>query len=127
MDMSEMLARASSRSEDENFEAISASDLPKGFDPIPDLKRGDKVRCKGQEYKASSFPRLGQVIVVNRLEPFNMPQGDGSHYDELDFSALCAIEDGTILEYLSTPAASSESRTESKRGPAGSCRASKEP
>lgn len=92
MDMLEIL---------QNVKAISASDLPKGFDPIPDLKPGDKVRAKSEKYNIYKTSSGGNVIIVHRVGNFTSQRKKGESLDDYDFTALFDDEtdDGAYIEF----------------------------
>ena len=77
-----------------SMKPISVADLDKGFEPIADLKPGDKVRAKGNRYCADKTAKNGTVFIVNRVGNFKQ-QGGGSDVYNNDFTAL--FDDGSDL------------------------------
>ena len=80
------------RSNGSELKAIAASDLDKGFEPIADLKSGDKVRAKNERYNAYTTTRNGAVIIVHRVGKFGEKNSDSQLYEN-DFTALFSNED----------------------------------
>jgi hypothetical protein len=76
---------------------IAESELDKGFQPIADLKPGDKVRVKSKKYNIYKSCEDVKIIIVNRVGKFE----DKETYSmviENDFTALFA-NDGIIIEF----------------------------
>lgn len=93
MDAMEMLmgSMMGGRSNGSEFKAIAASDLDKGFEPIADLKPGDKVRVKSERYNNYKPCKNGTVIIVYRVGSFPDNEKSAS-VDQNDFTALFGDE-----------------------------------
>jgi len=66
------------------------------FQPIPDLKVGEKLEYKGgANYKS---PRLGMAVIVYALFTPEPKPGNGKIVRE-DFFAVIQDEDGDIMEF----------------------------
>lgn len=81
--------------------ALSPEDIEDlgGFEPIPNLKPGDKVTWKSDAYQYAKYPELGQSAYVHRvLEPPYRDAQRGMPMHEEDFTILVFMG-GTITEY----------------------------
>jgi len=68
------------------------------FQPIKDLKPGDKLRYKGG--LSLKFPKKGEEIFVYSTEiPDFAPSESYKYIDREDFSFLMCFEEGDIREY----------------------------
>ena len=89
VDFAEMMAAMGGCSENHSTpKPISKADLDKGFDPIADLKPGDKIRAKSEKYNNYTPTKNGVIITVNRVGTFaDKSDGDSQVYEN-DFTAL---------------------------------------
>ena len=71
----------------QEMKPITASDIEKGFEPIPDLKPGDKVRAKSEKLNTAEPTRDGVIITVHRIGDFSINER-GRAVDRNDFTAL---------------------------------------
>jgi hypothetical protein len=78
------------------FKPIAESELDKGFQPISDLKPGDKVRVKSKKYNIYKSCQDGKIIIVNRVGKF-YDEEPCSTVEDNDFTALFA-NDNAIVE-----------------------------
>lgn len=76
---------------------IAVSDLDKGFDPIPNLKPGEKVRAKSEKYNMYKTASDGAVLTVHRVGEIAKSNSDSSEYQN-DFTALFASPE-RIVEF----------------------------
>lgn len=81
----------------DTMKPIVAADLDKGFDPIADLKPGDKVRAKSKRYNTDTPTKGGAVITVHRVGSFLNYQR-GKPVDANDFTAL--FDDGSDISAI---------------------------
>lgn len=75
-----------------SMKPITASELDKGFDPIPNLKPGEKVRAKSNRYNTDKMFKNGATAFVHRIGSFDQYE-NGCPVRMNDFTAL--FDDGT--------------------------------
>lgn len=80
-----------------DLKPIAESDLDKGFQPIADLKPGEKVRAKSERYNNYKTCKDGAVITVHRVGMFDENEKDAS-VDANDFTALFGDE-ARVVEF----------------------------
>lgn len=81
---------------------IRVEDIEGGFEPIPDLKPGDRLRMKANpKLKEDRWPKPGEIITVYKINPVLLPRKSGETIRRPDFTAL--FDDGntgsSILEF----------------------------
>ena len=70
------------------------------FQPIADLKPGDKIQWK-RGMRDSSIPQYDEEAEVFRLvTKSRLAQGNNHDCDELDFTILFRDDDGDIVEFV---------------------------
>ena len=77
-------------------------DLQLSFQPIKDLKPGDRLVWKGEAFIDKKNPKAGEVIEVFRLfDGTKMAREMGNNHsaDENDFTAMYKHEDGSYTEF----------------------------
>lgn len=82
-----MLAGMREDGGDESCVSVAESDLPKGFQPILDLKTGDKVRVKSEQYNNYRSAENGNILTVFRVGSFPCTNSDDQLYEN-DFTIL---------------------------------------
>ena len=83
-----------------DMKPISVAELDKGFDPIADLKPGEKIQWKGAGYKNGKTPNIGTAIIVHRVGDFNLNAENNGAQVIRDFTALFIDgSDGEIIEF----------------------------
>jgi hypothetical protein len=101
-DFAEFLKMMGDSGDDHTMTPIRAEDIEGGFEPIPDLKPGDKVRMKANpKLKEDRWPKPGEIITVYKINPVVLPRKLGEIIRHPDFTTL--FDDGTtknsIMEF----------------------------
>lgn len=81
----------------EELKPISIEEIEKGFQPITDLKPGEKVRAKSEKHNNYKMFSGGVVATVFRVGKFSENNSDSQTYEN-DFTALFA-KDSAIAEF----------------------------
>ena len=87
---------------DHTMTPIRVEDIEGGFEPIPDLKPGDRVRMKANpKLKEDRWPKPGEIITVYKINPVVLPRKAGETIRHPDFTALFHDDTtvGSILEF----------------------------
>lgn len=96
--LEEMFEAIKGRMEEDKVAPVTERDFDKGFHPIENLKAGDKVRVKGDDFQIDKWPKIGEVIEVYSVDVPPMPDEPGGIVHRNDFTALF-FQQGTVLEY----------------------------
>jgi hypothetical protein len=101
-DFAKFLEMVGNSGDDPAMTPIRVEDIEGGFEPIPDLKPGDRVRLKANpKIKEDKWPKPGEIITVYMINAVVLPRKPGEAVSRMDFTTLfdCGTGGSTIMEF----------------------------